>query len=150
MGKSVRQQLDSASFSNIILTSTLPPYNLLEYGQEIVDAFARTSPSKTAFKITLIENGPALQHDNILHADRAFAEVTARHFMDLIESNRNPLLFSMQERSACIDTTGCIMNKYSSPITMSLSLIGSRTNIILHLLGSEMGIDQGQQLCYCH
>lgn len=31
--------------------------------------------------------------------------------MDLIESNRNPLLFSMQERSACLDTTGYIMNK---------------------------------------
>lgn len=77
----LQQQLDSASFSNIILTSTLPPYNLSQYGQEIVDAFARTSPSKTALKRTLIENGPQLQHDNILHADRAFVEVTARHLL---------------------------------------------------------------------
>lgn len=31
--------------------------------------------------------------------------------MDLIESNRNPLLFPMQEQSACLDTTGYIMHE---------------------------------------
>jgi hypothetical protein len=48
----LQQQLDSASFSNIMLTSTIPQYNPSQYDQEIVDAFARTSPTNytTIFK----------------------------------------------------------------------------------------------------
>lgn len=75
----LKQQISSESFFRLNYASTLPPYNLSEYGKEIVDAFATISPSKNSIKKTLIKYGPQMEHDNILNADRVFVEVTSRH-----------------------------------------------------------------------
>ncbi|KAI9274151.1 hypothetical protein EDC94DRAFT_121087 [Helicostylum pulchrum] len=105
------EQLDPQMHSGIMLASTITPFTMSEYGLEIINAFSGTSPSRMALRKTLIEYGPKLYHVNIVNADRAFVEVTVRHFMDFMDSNRNPLLFPTNERSACIDTTAFIINR---------------------------------------
>jgi hypothetical protein len=53
----LEQQLDPNIYSKIKLASTITPYTLSEYGIEIINAFAGTSPSRTALRKTLIETG---------------------------------------------------------------------------------------------
>ncbi|KAI8882085.1 hypothetical protein K501DRAFT_252056 [Backusella circina FSU 941] len=98
-------------YEGIMKASSLNDATLSNHAQEILDAFRNTAPSAKSIRTVLRTYGNPIDFDIFEHADFGFIEITTRHFLDLIESPRNPLLGSLQERTTAIYTTTLLLNQ---------------------------------------
>ncbi|CAO3644771.1 unnamed protein product [Cunninghamella blakesleeana] len=107
----LKNSLSDEEYKDIKNNLKVNDFNISDYAKQLINVFEKTLPSTNALRDSLRTCGNQAHYDQFLHSDAGFIEVTTRHFLDLIDSPRNPLLYSQKERTASIYTITYILNQ---------------------------------------
>ncbi|KAI8977659.1 hypothetical protein BDF20DRAFT_579931 [Mycotypha africana] len=90
---------EANEYEGIMKASSLDDVKLSKHTEKLLDAFRSTTPSAKSIRTVLHTYGNPIDFDVFEHADFGFIQTTTRHFLDLTEGPRNPLLGSLKEHT---------------------------------------------------